>query len=147
MIYFMHCRDTGRIKIGYSADPWSRFVKVQSDSPTRITLRAIIEGDQGGEAALHARFSASRERGEWFAATTDLAAYVDGLPVAVAPAKRRRDWHGLTDEEISEVAGLSRAQANRIRNGKCRPSLDTALKLAAATGKPVETLFPLDRAA
>lgn len=47
----------------------------------------------------------------------------------------------LSDSQVAERAGISRAQLNRIRNGRTIPRLDTALALACAFGCRVSDLF------
>jgi putative transcriptional regulator len=51
---------------------------------------------------------------------------------------------GWTQAELAERVGVSRKTINTVENGVFVPSTILALKLAAAIGKPVETLFMLD---
>ncbi len=53
---------------------------------------------------------------------------------------------GWTQAELAERVGVSRKTINTVENGVFVPSTILALKLAAAIGKPVETLFILDEA-
>ena len=53
---------------------------------------------------------------------------------------------GLTQAELAERVGVSRKTINTVENGVFVPSTILALKLAAAIGKPVESLFALDEA-
>lgn len=39
----------------------------------------------------------------------------------------------ITDAAFGEIVGLSQAHVNRLRNGKSRPSLEVAAKIAAET--------------
>ncbi|MBN8816667.1 MAG: helix-turn-helix transcriptional regulator [Sphingomonas sp.] len=50
---------------------------------------------------------------------------------------------GWTQAELAERVGVSRKTINTVENGVFVPSTVLALKLAAAIGKPVETLFSL----
>ena len=50
----------------------------------------------------------------------------------------------LTDAEVAARAGISRAQLNRIRNGRVLPRVRTALALASALACRVGDLFFLD---
>ena len=49
----------------------------------------------------------------------------------------------LSDAEVAERAGISRAQLNRIRNGRTIPRIDTAIALARVFGCRVGELFYL----
>ena len=52
---------------------------------------------------------------------------------------------GMTDEMLAARAGVSRAQVNRIRNGRAVPRAATAIALAAALGYRVREVFSLKR--
>jgi len=69
------------------------------------------------------------------------------------PARRRRLGNRLTqlayrkrltDAEVAARAGISRAQLNRIRNGRVLPRVRTALALASALACRVGDLFFLE---
>jgi DNA-binding XRE family transcriptional regulator len=51
----------------------------------------------------------------------------------------------MTDEMLAVRAGVSRAQVNRIRNGRAIPRVKTAIALAAALGCRVREVFYLKR--
>lgn len=51
----------------------------------------------------------------------------------------------LTDVELAARAKVSRAQLNRIRNGRVVPRVDTAVAIARALGCRVRDVFYLDR--
>ena len=46
---------------------------------------------------------------------------------------------GWTDAKLAERVGVSRPFISRIRNGKRRPSLAVALRLAGVTKLPIST--------
>ena len=48
---------------------------------------------------------------------------------------------GLTQIQLAELIGVSRKTINTVENGVFIPSTVLTLKLAAALGKPVESLF------
>ena len=50
---------------------------------------------------------------------------------------------GLTQQELSEAAGVSRKSINAIENGVYVPSTVLALKIAKTLGCKVEDLFKL----
>jgi hypothetical protein len=108
VIYFVRDTATGRVKIGYSADPWSRMVKMQADCPGELVLVGIIDGDRAVEADVHRRFGAHRERGEWFRAEGELAAFL----VDLAQAARRIGVMGRRTALIQRLAHATGASHN-----------------------------------
>ena len=50
----------------------------------------------------------------------------------------------LTQQQLAEVAGVSRQTINAIESGKFVPSTVLALKMARIFGKSVEEIFSLD---
>ena len=61
----------------------------------------------------------------------------------VTKLKDLREAHGLTQAQLAELIGVSRKTINTVENGVYVPSTVIALKLAAALGVSVETLFSL----
>ncbi len=57
--------------------------------------------------------------------------------------RAQREAHGLTQADLAERIGVSRKTINTVENGVFVPSTIIALKLAAALGAPVESLFAL----
>jgi hypothetical protein len=73
MIYFI--RAGKHIKIGYCYRlryVVQRMQQLQIGNHVKLTLVAIIEGDQQTEKDLHKRFKADHVRGEWFKVTYEL---------------------------------------------------------------------------
>lgn len=54
------------VKIGCSSRPEDRLRQLQTASPTRLTILALVEGDELDEALYHARFRTQQLHGEWF---------------------------------------------------------------------------------
>lgn len=79
MIYFIVAPDAQRCKIGFSADPRSRFCKIKVDSPVLVELRAVCAGSPADEKALHQRFRDARIAGEWYSLTPELNSHIDGI--------------------------------------------------------------------
>src|SRR5438105_861185 len=52
-----------------------------------------------------------------------------------------RDLAGVTQSELARRAGVSRGLVSAIELGRHVPSVDAALRLAAALGESVEALF------
>ncbi len=51
---------------------------------------------------------------------------------------------GMTQQALAEAVGVSRQTIIAIEQGRYSPSLEVALKIAAAFGEPVEHVFWLD---
>jgi len=51
---------------------------------------------------------------------------------------------GLAEGEVAMVARLDQGHLNRIKNGRVKPTLITALRIAHALGTPVNQLFYLE---
>jgi putative transcriptional regulator len=55
----------------------------------------------------------------------------------------QRAMHDLTQADLAERAGITRASVNAIEGGRMIPSVLLALKLARALGVSVDDLFSL----
>jgi hypothetical protein len=69
-IYFIQAG--GSIKIGFAKDPEDRRLTLQTANASRLELVWIMIGDRRDEAEMHARFSADRQHGEWFAFSAEI---------------------------------------------------------------------------
>ncbi|MEY4949452.1 MAG: hypothetical protein RL698_1663 [Pseudomonadota bacterium] len=54
---------------------------------------------------------------------------------------------GLAEGEVALVARLDQGHLNRIKNGRVKPTLVTALRISQALGIPVQQLFWLEATA
>lgn len=75
MIYFIRSYNT-HIKIGYSNDPEYRKRALQTSSPVKLHLQAIMPGSFQTESGLHEMFAHLRTRGEWFRYTDELKWFI-----------------------------------------------------------------------
>lgn len=57
--------------------------------------------------------------------------------------EHRKTAGGLTQQELAERAGVTRQSIISIEQGRYRPSVELALRLARALGCAVEDLFQL----
>jgi putative transcriptional regulator len=56
--------------------------------------------------------------------------------------RRLRFEHGeMTQQELADKVKVTRQTVNAIELGKYSPSLETAFRIAAAFGKPLESVF------
>lgn len=147
MIYLIADTAASRVKIGYSADPWLRFNKIQADCPGELTMLALLEGDAEREAELHAQFAQDRVRGEWFRLSAPIADFVAAMPKPDRGPRRsyKQTWgqSGMGDCDLAPLVGVAPSTLNRIRNGKVIPSLATAARIVKHAGVTYEWLAEL----
>lgn len=55
-----------------------------------------------------------------------------------------RKEHGLRQDDVAKVVGVSRQTIIAIETERYNPSLELAMKLSRLFGKPVEEIFELD---
>lgn len=72
--YFLADIDQIVVKIGYAERLVPRLRALQTGNCGQLTFLGAMKGNV--EAALHRTWAAHRHRGEWFAITPDLAAYI-----------------------------------------------------------------------
>lgn len=90
-VYFVQSQAGGPIKIGYAAHPTKRLGDLKVGSPQPLVLLLEITGGRALESELHARFSAGRLHGEWFAAdTAGLIDYIAQRRTEQADREERR---------------------------------------------------------
>ena len=65
------------------------------------------------------------------------------MPELANALRATREARGWTQAELAERIGVSRKTINTVENAVFVPSTVIALKLAAALGEPVESLFSL----
>ena len=65
-VYFITCRTTGMVKIGCALDPFERLKGLQTGSPTKLKIEALLKGSMKREKELHTLLAKHRVRGEWF---------------------------------------------------------------------------------
>ncbi len=66
MIYFIRGKESGNIKIGYSADPEQRKSNLQTANYEELEFIGIMDGSLEDEARIQKMFSAFNIRGEWY---------------------------------------------------------------------------------
>lgn len=135
----------GRVKIGWSGDPFKRLVKIRSDCPGNIRLLGLIDGTRQQEAELHALFGPWNVTREWFRLEGPVAAFVDLMPKPKPRVARSKDenphplaiWrkqNGQSMESLSEAVGVDRLSIWRWENRKRMPQCSLWAKIEAVTG-------------
>jgi len=65
-------------------------------------------------------------------------------PVIVNRVKELRTAQGLTQEQLAQVAGVSRQSINSIERNRYVPSLELALTFARIFACPTDEIFQLE---
>jgi DNA-binding transcriptional regulator YdaS (Cro superfamily) len=144
-VYYVRCSGTGLIKIGFSERPYDRFVKIQSDSPSELSLIATEAGGAVREAFIHKTFAEHRARGEWFRPSGELLKYIVSLGDVEARPRRTfgaphvegeiysidnlRHDNQWTLDELSAKLGVGKSYLCQMANGSTTISPRIALAL------------------
>jgi hypothetical protein len=75
-VYFISCRKTGMVKIGCAYDPFDRLKSLQTGSPTKLKIEALLKGSTKRERELHKLLKKHRVRGEWFRLCPEIEAII-----------------------------------------------------------------------
>lgn len=113
MIYFITAREIGRVKIGFSEEPRSRFMKMRTDSPIQLALERICDGTVHDERELHTRFAQHRSAGEWFNLAPEIEAFMGTLPLYKS-ARREKSLAQL----LVAATGMSKSYATQVLSPK-----------------------------
>ena len=70
---------------------------------------------------------------------------LDVAPTVENRVKELRMQRGWTQQELAELAGVSRQSINSIERQRYEPSLTLALKFARIFGLPTDEIFTLTR--
>jgi putative transcriptional regulator len=67
-------------------------------------------------------------------------------PIVTNHVRRHRQLRGeMTQQELADLAGVTRQTVHSIEKGRYNPSVALALRLAEIFGVPVDALFELSR--
>jgi hypothetical protein len=78
VVYFVQA-ENGLIKIGSTKRMADRLQSLCNGSPIALILLATVKGDRTFEFALHIKFAAHRQHGEWFLPHPDILAEIERL--------------------------------------------------------------------
>lgn len=141
-VYFIAAPE--RVKIGFATNPWKRFSKIQSDSPERLEIVGLEEGDKVREIELHIKFAADRVHGEWFNRSQQIADYVAELPTIERDAPRDRPlggslgkWMHDNDHDCRSAAaflGINISTVSRMCAEKHIPRREAMRRIHRLTG-------------
>lgn len=86
-VYFITAPELGLVKIGYSNAPKRRLAILQTGSPVKLELAAVVPAGVKQEKQLHRRFRANKKQLEWFEICAEISAIIDAHLVA-KPARK-----------------------------------------------------------
>ena len=120
MIYFVKQGDY--VKIGYTNTFKRRLNQLQTSSPVKLEVLALIKGDKSDEKNFHDAFKHINANGEWFLYNDEIERFVDSLdkdlmwkygfiendnsPIGLI--KQTRLQLNLSLEELGEKLGISK---------------------------------------
>lgn len=154
-VYFIRCEE--RVKIGFSIQPMNRLTKVNADAPFPCQLLGFVAVDSFTEEALHARFSAHRVHGEWFAASDEVLDFIaqNSLmsPLGTdrferadvedsSPLKRWRYNRKLNQSEAAALCGVGVPTWSRWESGHKSITSRRVLLVESVTGISRHDLRP-----
>lgn len=94
-VYFVEAVGLGLVKIGTTTDLKLRLRTLQLYTPTEVILLATLRGGWKREQEIHHQFSASRQRGEWFRLTQDLADFIGHIQDNPEPPEQTVSFNDL----------------------------------------------------
>ena len=135
-VYMIRAGVIGPVKIGFGGDVSNRLRSIVPPKPCWTWIMRVFEGARTEEAALHRRFAACREQGEWFTFDPDMMGDVGLRELAVPRVKRNgyrlerpdsarrirdffhQDILGLVggSERIAESVGVATGSVMSLRN-------------------------------
>lgn len=109
----------GFVKIGFSTDPLSRIMSLQTAHASRLVILRIIDGGPITERWLHKRYAPLRASGEWFDFHPAMLTVIppDEIPAAPRVLVVRRDVRLSLREKVrqavtqAESVGVGRKSA------------------------------------
>jgi len=139
----------GRVKLGFSKNPKSRFVKVSTDNGAKCALLGSVPATREQEQELHTLLSRHRLNGEWFDESAKAVRHFISFlrPPDKPPRKQRTDargagiplkaWrirHGLDQGKAAKKLGMTQQNLSMIENGRSHPSLKLMRSIIANSG-------------
>ncbi|GLK78005.1 hypothetical protein GCM10008171_32590 [Methylopila jiangsuensis] len=139
--------DAGLVKIGWSSDPETRVVKINTDAGAPCRLVGYVEGTRRQEAVLHGLLKNARVHGEWFDKShVAVTHFLEIIPAR--PAKRPKACSAnliaafifdaeMTRAEFAALVGVSLGCVHKWARGERTPRPSQMARITAATGGKV----------
>lgn len=166
-IYFIRAGEDGPIKIGKANNPTRRIFNLQIGHPEKLHLLAVIDGSDSAESDLHAKFSSSWLRGEWFNPSPEILSLIEAnkyqpvikglkpriegetldVPQEILRFECDAKLKGYGVIEICKRLKIHRATWQRWKKGDHEPTIGTweAIKHVVATLPSKPTKAPVER--
>ena len=153
MIYFIKQGDY--VKIGYTTLFKKRLNQLQTSSPVKLEVLALIKGDRVEEKNYHNAFKHINSNGEWFLYNNEIERFVDALdkdlmwkyglvenetsPIGLI--KQTRLEKKISLEELGEKLGITKQGVMDMerRDAQGRITTGTLYKALAAMGSKYES--------
>jgi hypothetical protein len=141
-VYVITARDVGMAKIGYSNAPKRRLALLQTGSPAKLILEAVIPASRENEKQLHEAFSKSRGHCEWFKINADMESLIEAFPASFARKMRvladtpLGNWmtaNRVTTTALAVSLNITPASVSRILNGLQMPRPEVMRAIATHT--------------
>lgn len=87
-IYLIQAKNSNRFKIGIAADPANRLRQLQTGSPQKLELKAVVIGNRNTEFSFHKKLWKYNCGGEWFEIPTDKQNEIFELFIQSSPQKK-----------------------------------------------------------
>lgn len=156
-VYFIKATTSGLIKIGRAVNVDKRLKSLQHISPDRLILLGVLAETLFSETSLHTRFAESHSHGEWFKPTIELIEFITNNAVTSIPLreppppfpnihtpgmigniiKAHRVSAGLTQQDLADIAQVSRQLVVEVERGKPRAEIGKVLALVNALNIPL----------
>lgn len=152
-VYFIQA-ETGPIKIGHSSNVRSRLSYLQCGTAERLSVIGIIDGAKNEEVAIHLLFSEDKIRGEWYAPTARLLAYIKqyAQPVGLSgdnPAENQIGTIVDPNEVLSVLRSAIQDEGSQLnfarKHNISPPYISDALKGRRDPGEKILTALGLER--
>jgi DNA-binding XRE family transcriptional regulator len=153
MIYFI--KQGGYVKIGYSSLFKKRLNQLQTASPVKLEVLALIKGEKQDEKKYHDKFKHINSNGEWFYYNDEIISFIDLLDKSlmwkyglaenettpIGLIKQTRLEQNLSLEELGEKLGITKQGVSDMerRDAQGRVTTGTLYKALAAMGSKYES--------
>jgi hypothetical protein len=104
VVYLLQSGEDGPVTLGVCSDRAlrRRIAALQAGNPELLRLRALLDGDERLERALHGRFGAQRIRGDWYAPAVLGAVPADAPRVPLDASAEARRLAAMTLAELAQ---------------------------------------------
>ena len=153
MIYFI--KQEGYIKIGYTTLFKKRLTQLQTSSPVKLEVLALIKGEKTDEKKYHDTFKHINSNGEWFYYNDEIISFIDSLDISlmwkyglsenktspIGLIKQTRLEKNLSLEELGEKLGITKQGVMDMerRDAQGRITTGTLYNALAAMGSKYES--------